>query len=94
MRRVGKSFTGSLTLTVSGLIFAQTALSLLIGARWSVSKRARLISGRLAKTALQQGRETQGYEKRPRFAASILRDCGKNTRRSANCIKRCARLSS
>jgi hypothetical protein len=32
-RRVGKSFTGSRTLTVFGLIYAQTALSLRIAGR-------------------------------------------------------------
>ena len=43
-RQVGRSFTGSPTLTVCGLICAQTALSLLTGVRSSVSKRARLVA--------------------------------------------------
>ena len=43
-RQVGRSFTGSLTLTVSGLICVPTASSLLIAVRRSKSKRARLIA--------------------------------------------------
>ena len=71
-----------------------------------IHAKASSIDRRLAKTALearlgtfipaqyQQGREEQGYEKSLGLPALILRNYGKNTRRSANCIKRCARLSS
>ena len=104
-RQVGKSFTGSLTLTVSGLICAQTALSLLIGARSSTSKRARSIASwrrrrwKLASALLwpvstNRGGKNKGTRRGLGLPASILRGCGKNTKRSANCIKHCARLSS
>src|SRR5271168_1749294 len=43
-RQVGRSFMAFATLTVSGSSCVQTALSLLIGVRSSVSRRARLIA--------------------------------------------------
>ena len=104
MRQVGRSFMAFATLMVSGWSCAQTALSLLIGARSSASKRARLIavSGRrrwklalalLFLPSTNRGGKNKGTRRGLASGASILRGFGKNTRRSANCIKHCARPS-
>jgi hypothetical protein len=89
-RQVGKSFTGSQTLTGSGWRCAQTALSLLIVARSCASKRARLIavSGRQRwKLALalsfppstNRGGKNKGTKRGFGLGASILHGFGRNT---------------
>jgi Relaxase/Mobilisation nuclease domain. len=68
--------------------------------------KASSIDRRLAKTALEarlallwplttsRAVKSRNTRRGLGLPASILRGCGKNTRRSANCIRRCARLSS